>query len=187
MRTFLSLVLFFQMSLAGICSDKVEDIKLIRRAYLDVVGVLPTVEEVEWYTVYTNGGYGMAVDFLLRDKPKQTQELLTKWLTSESYKTDNSRQLTIEDIMGVFLFLAGKKVGDVSFSESKQLLADSAVLCSSSTSETIDYICNALLCRDSNLEEANIIEKYIRNCSSEEGMWLGVVELVITFNTFLYK
>lgn len=187
MRTILSLVLFFQLCLTGMCNDKVEDIKLIRRAYLDVVGVLPTVEEVEWYTVYTNGGYNMAVEFLLKDKPSGIKGSLSKWLTSESYKKDNSRQLSLEDTMSVFLFLAGKKKGDVSFSESKQLLADRAVLCSSSNSETIDYICNALLCRDSNLEEANIIEKYIRNCPSEEGMWLGVVELVITFNAFLYK
>jgi hypothetical protein len=63
-------VLFLQLFFVGVCSgeDKVSESKLIRRAYIDITGVLPTVTEMEWFTVYNNDGYKLAVEFLLTDK-----------------------------------------------------------------------------------------------------------------------
>lgn len=188
MRTLLSLVLFFQLCIIGRCNEgKLEEIKLIRRAYIDVVGVLPTVAEMEWFTVYTKGGYEMAVNFLIQKKSLKEQEQLKCRLLSNDYKKDNTRLLSIEEIMSIFLYLSGKKLGDISFSQAKQHLADNAVLCSSSTTEAIEYLCNALLCRDCNLQEANIIEKYIRDSNDSKDMWLSVIDIITNFDAFKHK
>lgn len=186
MRTFLSLVLFLQLCFVGVCfsADKLTETKLIRRAYIDMLGVLPTVTEVEWFTVYNNDGYKMAVEFLLSKTSKEEMRIL---LSSEEYEQNNDRILNIEEVMCIFLYLSGKKVGDISFSQAKQNLANNAVLCSSSDSEIIEYLCNALLCRDSNLQEANLIERYIRSSSNDKELWVGVIDLIITFNAFTHK
>lgn len=185
MRTFLSLVLFLQITFVGVCfgEDKLSDIKLIRRAYIDMLGVLPTVTEVEWYTVYNRNGYEMAVNYLVERSKKLTKEQL---LSSE-YKQDTNRLLSIEEVMCIFVYLSGKKAGDISYTQAKQNLVNNAIASSSSDSEIIEYLCNALLCRDSNLKEANLIEQHLRAVTSDIDRWLGVIDLIITFDAFTHK
>ena len=40
------------------------EIRLIRRAYLDVTELLPSPEEMDWYVVYNRNGYALAVEYL---------------------------------------------------------------------------------------------------------------------------
>ena len=120
MRTFLSLVLFLQLCFVGVCfsADKLTETKLIRRAYIDMLGVLPTVAEVEWFTVYNNNGYQMVVEFLLS---KTSKEEMRDFLLSNEYAQNNERILNIEEVMCIFLYLSGKKVGDIIFTGKTEL------------------------------------------------------------------
>jgi hypothetical protein len=69
---------------------------LIRRAYLDTVGRIPSIEEVEWYVVY-NDGYKSAVEWL--DKyPDKINQYSKEYLLSEEYKNKKREILSDEQI-----------------------------------------------------------------------------------------
>ena len=68
MRKLIFLALAFLFVLTGKITAKEDSSFLIRRVYLDVIGVLPTTEEIDSYCVYNTNSYSMAVDFVLQNK-----------------------------------------------------------------------------------------------------------------------
>lgn len=60
MRNIIFLVMFLSFSSMNGMSENDES-RLIRKLYLDTIGLLPTIEEMEWYMVYNNNGYDLAV------------------------------------------------------------------------------------------------------------------------------
>ena len=163
---------------------------LIRKAYIDVIGVPPTIEEIDWYIVYNKGrSYELAVDYVINNSkckwniPKELAKLL---LLSKDYKEQAKVQLLPEQIIKNLFYITGMDV-NLSYTEENKKIAScrliqNAILCSDGDTETIDYLANSLMSRGTNLEEINYLTKLIKNSTkSEEETWYLVLMEIMKF------
>lgn len=192
MRTFLFLVVALCLVDGEMCqgSNKYSEVKLIRRAYLDVIGVVPTVDEIEWYTVYNSNGYDLAVKYLIASKHYKwtvSRDVAKEILISSEYASIPSTRLTDEQVTSIICYVIGCKSNDITLFDAKTQLVENARLCSINDSGMIDYICNALMSRDSNLVEINVLTKYLNVHENDKDVWISIINLIIQFDDFLLK
>jgi hypothetical protein len=189
MRKLFFLVLLFLMLSSKMLTAVEDDSFLIRRMYLDVLGRVPTTEEIEWYCVYNKNGYSLAVDWALsisnnkmKHYPKdQAKEILL----SEDYKNYKKVPLSKEQLQKNIMFSVGD--GDINLTEenyknSLLKLIRFALASSDSETDAIDYICNKLMARSTNLDEANYLFRHFkdkRKSLSEEESWLSVLDQIL--------
>lgn len=159
---------------------------LIRRAYLDVLGIVPTIEEMDWYLVYNVDGYDKAVKWLLSQPnynwegvPKETAEKLLK---SKEYKQLKKFPLTKQQINKNLLYVSGmanKPQTEENVKISKRIIVRNSLKAYNSTLDSIDYITNLLMSRSTNIIEANVLLKLYNKKStqhSEEECMLIVLD-----------
>ena len=187
MRAFLFLVLVLQLMFEGITSgsniDKLQEARLIRRAYIDVTGTVPTAEEIDWFVVYNEHGYELAIDHLFR---KYDTKLIKEYLLSEGYKNQKMRSLSEQEVNRSLLYVVGMSnnipITEIRVEQAKQLLIKQAILCSDDTDGAIDYICNAMMSRTSNVQENNKLSHKFRDAlalSTEEMAWKVTMEEIL--------
>lgn len=186
MRAFLFLVLVFLTMSGGITSansDQFKEIRLIRRAYLDVTGVLPTTEEMDWYVVYNTNGYQLAVDHLTSH---YNTCLTRKHMMSSEYVSSTPVMISIVQLKRSVLYLAGMLRNDIDveqeFSQGKQCLINQALACTTSVDDAIDYICNMLMSRVSTAQENNMLVRKLRDVealSNEQRAWTAVIDEIL--------
>jgi hypothetical protein len=160
---------------------------LIKRAYLDVIQKIPTPEEIEWYLVYNKNGYELAVDWLITNKsykwniPKEYAKIL---LLSNDYQHLPKIPLDRNQIRKNLLYVVGMDeeptIENVEIA--KLSLIKMAIESGGSESEIMDYMANSLMCRNTNLEENNILGKIIRESSKNENdTWIDVLNTILEF------
>jgi hypothetical protein len=160
---------------------KDNDSFIIRRAYLDVLGVVPTVEEIEWYCVYNTNGYSLAIDWLLTcEKHKWIipNEYSRIFLLSNEYKTSPKMRMHKQQVYKNLLYVTGSQMTVTSENVQKASvkLIESAIACSNGDTEIIDYMCESMMSRSSNLEETNKLSKIVKDSSkSEIDTWMDVL------------
>ncbi len=145
------------------------EIRMIRRAYLDVTGLLPTPEEVDWYVVYNRNGYQLAVDYLSQKAPP---ELPKEVLLSKEYTEGESTPLDRSVLERSIIYLSGLWKG--TFSEElyeaavQKFIKDSLLVGDDNVSNAIDYMVNLLTCRPSSAAEENELLKIFNKVSLKE-------------------
>lgn len=194
MRTFLILVSVFQFVFGGVMlgssAEQLREIKLIRRAYLDVAGVVPITEEIEWFVVYNDKGYELAVDYLF---DTYNTKLIKEYLLSDAYKNQQDRLLSREELDQMVMYAVGTKGKAVTGKEihaAKQKLVELALKCSDGTDDAIDYICNALMSRSSNVSENNMLSRKFRDAcavGNENIAWMLIVEEILKLPDVCHK
>lgn len=156
---------------------------LIRRAFLDVTGLVPTVEEIDWYCVYNSNGYEMAVDDLA-NKPNKIWDVDASTckavLLSKEYITQVPR---VFDIGPSVVYIAGRfkgfdKVDKETIEQSKQQIIQNALKECSSPGDVIDYMCNQLMSRTTNLVEANILSRHFRSVEDAQGEQIAYMSVL---------
>lgn len=159
------------------------EIRLIRRAYLDVTGMLPTPEEIDWYVVYNRDGYQMAVDYLVKEKKGPENGWTPELLLSEAYRNAEATALDLRVLERNVVYLAGLWKGG-EFSEqllaagSEKFIRDALLMADDNAGNAIDYMVNALTCRPATAEEeTDLLEIYnkISLKSDEAGAWKTVL------------
>lgn len=191
MRNYFFLVLFLLVFISKGVSEEKESF-LIRRAYLDTVGRIPSIEEIEWYIVY-NDGYKSAVEWL--DKyPYKINKYSKEYLLSEEYKNKKREYLSEEQINKNIIFVTG--YGKHAFTEETikkarlslvQVASDPEL---QSNYDTIDYMANCLMSRSTNIDEANKLSKVFREESSKKNeieAWIKVLEELLKFEDVITK
>lgn len=167
-------------------SDKLAEPYLIRRAYLDVLGVVPTIQEIEWYCVYNENGYNLAIDWLLECK-KQNWVVPTEYsrimLLSSEYKNSPKQKIPKQQVYKNLLYVTGStlKITEDTIKNASKKLIEHAVSASNNEGEIIDYLCESLMSRSSNLEENNKLTKIIKESNkNEDDMWMDVLDEILT-------
>jgi hypothetical protein len=186
MRALLFLVLVLQMLFGGIMMAHVgqaQEIRLIRRAYLDVTGVLPTPEEMDWLVVYNTDGYNKAVEHLTT---KYRTGFTPEYLLSGAYTTTPAHEIPVDTLRRSVLYLVGIKASvqpsEQEYTQGKQRLIHQALLCTSSVDDAIDYMCNLLMSRVSNTQENNMLARKFKDVvalSNEQRAWTCVLEEIL--------
>jgi hypothetical protein len=168
---------------AGLDDTLHREIRLIRRAYLDVTGMLPTPEEIDWYVVYNRDGYRMAVDYLVNEKKGSESGWTPDLLLSEAYRNAEGTSLDIGVLERNVVYLAGLWKGG-EFNEellaagSEKFIRDALLTADDNAGNAIDYMVNALTCRPATAEEeTDLLEIYnkISLKSDEAGAWKTVL------------
>jgi hypothetical protein len=148
------------------------EVRLIRRAYLDTTGFVPTEVEIDWFMVYERTGYPFAVDFLTKEGARSgmTRDLLL----SAEYRNQPEREVTREELERNVIYLAGKYrdgVPQVSFEEAAVSFIEDALRAGEGrVGESINYIVQGLICRPSTAEEETQLTRIFNQVSlkSEE-------------------
>jgi len=148
------------------------EIRNIRRAYLDVLGLLPTPEEVDWYVVYNRDGYNLAVDFLVK---KASDPQWTKaQLTSPEYLEAAARVIERGTLEKNIVYLAGLWKGEQELTESllaegtDKFIKNALLATDENASNAIDYMVNQMTCRPSTADEENELSQIFNKVSMKD-------------------
>lgn len=158
-----------------------DDPYVIRRAYIDVLGVVPTSQEIEWYCVYNTNGYTLAIDWLMTcDKQKWIipKEYSRIFLLSTEYKNSPKMRIPKQQVYKNLLYVTGSEmvVSPENVKKASIRLVENAIACSNGDGEIIDYMCESMMSRSSNLEEINKLSKIVRDSPKPEmDTWMDVL------------
>jgi hypothetical protein len=182
------LSLLVSLNALGVPEDALhKEIRKIRRAYLDVIELLPTQEEIDWYVVYNKNGYEMAVDFLVSKAP---DEMWNKSkLTANEYVEAPVRVVERQVLEKNIVYLAGLWRGEMSealLAEATDQFIKKALLATDENpSNAIDYMVNLLTCRPSSAEEENELMQIFNKVSlksDEMSAWKTVLLHILEMN-----
>ena len=183
---FIASIYFLILAAKVICSE--DESFSIRRAYIDVIGVVPTAEDIEWYCVYNKNSYEMAVDWLLKhpnygwnDISKQEAR---KILLSNEYKNFRKMPLSKDKLNKIILYLAGssEEISNESVQKASIKFIKDARMSSDNDMEAIDHITYRLMSRVTNVEEANYLSKFLKEklkTKSEEEAWVDLFDQIL--------
>lgn len=160
--------------------DRKDDSYIIRKAYIDTLGVFPTLEEIDWYCTYNSNGYQAAVDYLT-SKTNKDPDKLKAWLLSEEYLQEEKAQLSRQELERAICYFAGEKYSNsiADIKKAKLIFLRYAKQSAINDLDTIDYMACQLMSRATRLDEANRLLNCLRTNSekfSEEETWLIVLD-----------
>jgi hypothetical protein len=162
-----------------------------------VLGVFPTVEEIDWYCVYNKLGYQLAVEWLIRSPRRlgqpvvSAQELKSKLLSAEY--TNNAKQpLTLESLHKAIFYFIGENYSTdpENLREAKIKFINYAKLEANGELDVVDRMTSQLMSRTTNLKEANQILAYLRprlEALPEDEAWLQTLDELLTFEDICNK
>ena len=187
MRGILTIIICSMLS----CTALADDSRLIRRAYLDLTGKLPTIQEIEWLEIYTREPYKEAVQYLTEVLKKNYKHLsredTKKHLTSLYYIFQPRKPISDLELRINLLYLAGMpqhEFSDDKIREAKLKLIKIATNPDIIDYDPIDYLANCLMSRSTTTEEANKLTKTFKHYSkylTEEQAWLVVLDELLKF------
>ena len=166
MKRIVSSLLCLLLSLGAMASDTEalhREIRQIRRAYLDVLGLLPTPEEVDWYVVYNQNGYMLAVDFLTQNG--NAKGWTRDALHAPDYLEQPERDVELSVLQKNVVYLAGLWKGEGEFSEPlfevgvEKFIKDALLVSDDNVANAIDYMITSLTCRPASASEENEMTK----------------------------
>lgn len=167
------------------------EIRIIRRAYLDVTGLLPTPEEIDWYVVYNKNGYQMAVDDLLkRAAPEFSRETLLSREYTDSEDTLLERAVLERSIIYLTGFWKGVLSEELYEKAAEKFIKDALLVGDDNVSNAIDYMVNLLTCRPSTAAEENELLKIFNKVSLKENelsAWKTVLLHIFEIHDCKYK
>lgn len=167
---------------------KEDDSRLIRKIYLDLIGIVPTTEEIDWYMIYNTNGYEVAIDFVAKHPKNKWKsvsvEETVKILNSEEYKK-SKRELSSEEMTSILFYVVGDGTRGGSYEDAKKTIVDSAIKCADSDVDKIDYISNILISRSTTIDESNLLLDVFKSTKgSDEDKLLKVLEKILEFEDF---
>jgi hypothetical protein len=168
-----------------------QQIRSIRRAYLDVLELLPTPEEIDWYVVYNQNGYPLAADFLSRKAPDQwPKERLLSPQYLESAEQPIERAILDKNVV----YLSGLWTGEMSETLKEagieKFIKNALLATDEKVSDAIDYMINLLTCRPSSAAEENEFAEIFNKVSLKEdemAAWRTVLLHLLEMHDCKYK
>jgi hypothetical protein len=192
------LLIFLLLSLGDMFpGDYKDDAYIIRRAYIDVLGIVPTIDELDWYCVYNKNGYDIAVEWLIarpdaKLKDVTDKEELRVILVSGKYKKASGSPVARKKLDEIICYLAGLK-GDSSYQavhNAKLQFIANARAAQDGDLDAIDRMALQLMSRVTSVDEANHLLRILRcglESVSEEKAWLNTLEQLMTFEDVTHK
>ena len=157
-------------SIACSQDDLRRDIRLIRRAFLDVTGLVPTESEIDWFVVYERTGYPAAVEYLIKNGKKR--EFSREILLSDAYLRQEERPLDRVELQRNVLYLAGMLTGGgTELSEelfqkgAQKFIADCLEWTNSRVGDAISLMVMSLTCRPCTAEEETSLVRIFNQVS----------------------
>lgn len=162
-----------------------DDSYLIRRAYIDILGIVPTIPEIEWYCVYNKNGYELAVKWLIDNSIlKLTKDQAKTKFLSDVYKKQDKRKLSKEELDKILIYVSGLK--DKPVTPENVNLACIKIIKDALNPELeigpMDYMSNILMCRSLKINEENELNKILKEAlktNNELDSWIIVLNNIL--------
>jgi hypothetical protein len=156
-RCLFLLCLMFSFAAPGPAEEPFQrEIRLIRRAFLDVTELLPSPEEMDWYVVYNRNGYALAAEYLAQ---KSRGAWSRDHLLSSTYREAPDHLVPREILEKNVVYLAGLWRGEMSpalfEAGSAKFIKDALEIASENPSNAIDWMVSSMTCRPASAEEEN--------------------------------
>jgi hypothetical protein len=172
-----------------------DDSYIIRRAYLDVLGVVPMPQEIDWYCVYNDNGYNMAIEWILARPREQwtpgwdhmSVDDVRKTLLSTTYKTFKKTPLSRVQLNKQICYLAGEEYSEdySSVLKSRAKLIKYARENADNDVDAIDNLAYQLMSRITKADEANYLKgklkEYKVSLKTETLAWECVLDELLGF------
>ena len=158
-----------------------DDSYIIRRAYIHILGIVPTEEEIDWYCIYNKNGYELAIKWLV----SKNNEFEEKKLPRELLLTKNKILLSKYELNKIILYISGdynKQITDQNIREASLKIISNSKLTALNNLDVIDNITNKLMCRSTNVNEANLLLRklnYFLENKNENDAWLEIFNEIL--------
>jgi hypothetical protein len=186
-RTFILGVICILMMVSLLA--RADESYIIRRAYIDVLGIVPTVEEIEWYCVYNStSSYKTAVEWIINHPNYKWDETIgdaRTYLHSDLYKSLKKMPIAKKRMNEIIIYVAGDKHEATEENVNKSIvkIVKQAIQATDSDLDAVDYITNRLMSRVTNKEEANYLMSFLREKKktlSEENAWKELFKEILS-------
>ena len=156
-RLLLVLLTMLCLQVSGPGEDPLRrEIRLIRRAFLDVTEFLPSPEELDWYVMYNRNSYALAAEYLA--KHSQGRWSVEK-LLSPAYCEAPEQVVPREILEKNVVYLAGLWRGEINPTVFEvgagKFIKDALEIASENPSHAIDWMVSSLTCRPASAAEEN--------------------------------
>lgn len=158
-----------------------DDSYIIRRAYIHILGIVPTEEEIDWYCIYNKNSYELAIKWLV-SKNNIFQE---KELPRELFLTKNKILLSKPELNKIILYVSGdydKQDTEQNIRNASLKIISNSKLTALNDLDAIDSIANKLMCRSTNISEANFLLSklnfFLKNQNENEA-WLKIFNEIL--------
>lgn len=172
-----------------------DDSYIIRRIYLDVLGVVPLPHEIDWYCIYNDNGYAMAVEWVLsRPREKWAHgwdgmdvEDVRKTISSQKYKTFKKMPLSREQLHKQVCYIAGEEYTEnyACVLQARSKLIKYALESTDNDVEAIDHLAYQLMSRVTTMDEANYLNGRLKQYKlvnkSEQASWENLLDELLGF------
>lgn len=167
----------------------------IRRAYIDYLEILPTSEEIDWYCVYSENGYELAIEWIIQRLEAENCDLhlaiadTRNRLKSSEYLQAPDTRIPDAKFKKLLFYVSGEQYSEdpAALKKAKIRIIQAAQMCASGDTDIFDYMANMLMSRSTTREEANALLAALRDGGSEEESWLRVLEKLLTFKDVVNK
>jgi hypothetical protein len=163
----------------------------IRRAYIDYLGILPTTDEIDWYCVYNENGYDLAVEWIIQRLEAENCDInmaiadTRNRLKSSEYLLAPNAPIPEKKFKKLLFYVSGEPYAEdpIALKKAKIRIIENAQMCASGDTDVFDYMANQLMSRSTTMEEANTLLGVLREGSgSDIEIWLKVLEKLLTFD-----
>ena len=160
-----------------------DDSRLIRRLYLDSVGMPPTIEEIEWYISYnTTKGYELAVDWVIT---RHGEEKLRSYYLSKEYRQSTPTAISQETLDNIIKYQVGKLY--LTNQQAEDELIKIGLDLYTDPLDIIDYFAMCMMSRVTHLNEANELLKLYKSFKTDKERYRCVLAQMKTYRDYKYK
>jgi hypothetical protein len=176
MRLFL-LSVFAWLSMLGVTVGATNE-QLIRRLYIDIIGLPPTIEELEWYVVYNpSNSYELAVKTMVKNYNLIGKE---DYYMSSLY-TEKPMEIICEEMLYSFIQYFSSSIQNIKTHKKEVCLSfiKNCKLISNDPVEVFDYMTNCLMSRSTRATEANKLLTIFRSSLKEDDGYMLVLKEIL--------
>jgi len=168
---------------------KADDSYIIRRAYIDVLGIVPTVDEIEWYCTYnSNNSYKVAVEWIINHPNYRWDETIgdaRSYLHSDLYKTLKKMPILKKRLNEIIVYIAGDihELTEENVNKSIEKIIKHAINSTDNDLDAVDYISIRLMSRVTNKDEANYLMSFLKEKKkilSEKDAWKELFKEILS-------
>lgn len=169
----------------GLCNFNNTELVYVRRAYINELGIPPSISEIEWLMEFKSKNVReTGIDYVLDYKyGKESFEYKTK--LRNFYLTDLSKnELTVSQQHIIVKYQAGDL--NLTIEQAKNKLVACALMAAENQEDPIDYLFLCLCGRYTNTPESNFYNKAFKHKdgTDKENTYL-ILQLILNSNNFL--
>jgi hypothetical protein len=181
-NTLFALVLVCFVSASEPISKELKEGQLIRRVYLDLLGVPPSSKELDWYLSYNTNPYNEAVKTIA---PININPSYKDFILSDDYKKQIQTPLPPSTLELIIKYQAGMLRAPLI--EADKRLVDISLKAAENDLNPLDFMAENLMGRITTAQEETELQKIIKKYPTEEEGYLEALKKMKTFSDFLNK